>query len=77
MNTFSSSKLNFYFKIHDGKNLLRHEGTYVEIARMMARDLWTNDELRLHQIADSSCSQAQRDVELEGDYVYYLQFDVL
>jgi hypothetical protein len=31
---------------------------------MVARDLWTNDELRLHQIADNtrSRSQAQRDV---------------
>ena len=44
--------------MYGDKNLLRHEGNYLAVARQVARDLWTREILENYIIADTEKSKA-------------------
>ena len=49
-----------FLKTFNGKNLLRHEGSFYEFGRSVATaDLWESGQLEFYLIADNNRSRAQ------------------
>ena len=44
--------------MHGDINLLSHEGNFLDVARAVARDLWTREIIETYIIADTARSKA-------------------